>query len=227
MNDSNSEPLSTPQLKSELLEYESLAPEMAIRHMSFALIGSPEESKLKFGDKDPVPSTYENVIRAIEDELKRREAGKKYEDYPPEMEAKLPIWIRLLQTISHLAKKTDPITYEFRKYDTANDTPAEINEQGKDGPFGLLNHAQKIIGSASLIAYQLENDEYAVILNRETNHSIFSVKRSGVFYGSFEVDFTSDLEAYIKNNLHTNNWYRPQEVSSTQSTTNKTTETVA
>ena len=226
MSNNNSKTLSTAELKSELLEYESLAPSKVMRHMSFALIGSPEKSKLKFGDEDPVPSTFENVIRAIEDEIKRRETGQEYQDFPPETEAKLPVWIRLLHTVSELAEKTDPIRYDLRKYDTANGTPAEINEQGNNGPFGLLNHAQNITGTGSLIAYQLEADEYAVILNREANHSLFSVKHSGVFYGSFEVDFTSDLETYIKNNLHDNNWFRPQDINSDHSN-NQTTNTTA
>lgn len=208
--------LAASEIKETLRHYESLFPEEALRPLSFALVGQSDGCKLQFTDEKPVESTLENVLRALEEETPQR--AKEEDNFTDEMVESLPQWEDLCYTLSTLTDRTGTIEYAFRQYDTdtSDETPAEINEQGKNGAFGLLSHANKITGVGSLIAYELQNGEYAVLLKREDRYGAFSTKISGQYYGSFEVTFTGDVEAYVKSELHPEGWYRPQDLNSSE-----------
>lgn len=204
--------LSANKIKNVLTKYESLFPDKALQPLSFALIGDPSGAKLQFSeDEATVNSTFENVIKGIEKEL--NDENQTSDDFS-KIKQYAPKWADLCHTLSTLTDKSEPIKYDLRQYDTTDETAAEINEMGTNDCFGLLAHSGKITGVGTLIAYQLQNDEYAVIINREQRTGTFSVKYSNRYYGSFEVFFTEDVESLVETELHSDDWYRPQDIKS-------------
>jgi len=206
--------LSTQRLKETLKQYESDFPEDTVRCLSYALTGQEDGIKYQFDGEDPIPATLENTIRAINLEIAKEDS-----EQPIPFE-KLQNWKRLCNTLAAITKDTDPIEYQLRQYNTDEHTPAEINEHGKQGPFGMLLHSRLVTGTGTLIAYPLRNGEYAILLNRENQTGeTFQVKYPNRYYGSFEVAFADDVEAYIISELQPNDWYRPENIPTTNTTT--------
>jgi hypothetical protein len=137
-------------------------------------------------------------------------SGKDEEDISDDDRERVGEWLPAFREMPTLEREVIGI----RQYDTSDMSPSEINELGHSGAMGLLAHNNKITGTGSVTAYDLPNGEVALIINKEQrDNGMFTVRYSGQFYGSFEVEFVDDVDEFFSSEeMHDDGWLRAKDV---------------
>jgi hypothetical protein len=185
--------------KDLLDEYDSTDDEKKIRELSFAL------TKQNGIGLDDVAEWIETELQTLEKDATLPNTA--------ETRTQLEKWKTLCERLAEV----DQTHIKLRKYDTSEATPKEINSVDHESQTQLAIHAAQVVGMGSLTAFQLTDDEYAIIEHRDhADSGILTVRHKDRFYGDLNVVFGTAPSEYYEDHLKEDGWRRAKDLTDTE-----------